>query len=382
MKKKILFLCDYMGCGGSERSLISLLSTLDYSKVDVDLLLTRRGGVFEPYLPKEVNIIDFEHDVPTLKAANALSTKLYSLRLRAARPKCHLAELYWKYTGWTYRKLPKRYDVAVSFQQGFPTFFLATKVDAAKKASRVNIDMIHANYNADFCRPYYDRCDNVIAISEAIQHQMETTDYVTDKLKVFTLFNVFSVDSIRNFGIENPYDDGFDGFRIATTGRMVPQKGYPLAVEAAKILKDSGRRFRWYFIGDGTQRAEIQKKAQELGVTDCVTILGMQPNPYGYMKHCDLYVQTSLFEGFGRTVTEAKILGKPVISTDFPSINDQITDGVNGLICQMDAKDIARCIARMMDDSELRQRVTRSVETEEYLTARTESDKMMHYLTS
>ncbi len=382
MKKKVLFLCDFLGCGGSERSLISLLSTLDYSIIDVDLLLWRRGGVFEPYVPKEVNIIDFNSCVPRNKLTYALSTKLYSLHLRAMRPKAHLAEVLWKYTGPTIGELPKKYDVAISFQQGYPTFFLATKVNATKKAARVNIDMVHANYDAAFCRKFYDKVDNVIAISEAINQQLQTTDYVTDKSKIFTLFNVFSVDSIRNFGKDNPYDDGFDGLRIATTGRMVEQKGYDLALKAAKILKDQGRRFRWYFVGGGQLQGQIQAMVDSLGLNDYITLLGMQPNPYGYMGHCDIYVQTSRFEGFGRTVTEAKILGRPVVSTNFPSIFDQIRDGENGLICNMTPENIAQSIGKLMDSAELRNYITHAVEAENFTTALTESEKMMRYLTN
>ena len=56
-KKKILFFIDSLNCGGAEKSIVSLLRLLNYNIYEVDLLLFARGGVFEKYLPKEVNVL-------------------------------------------------------------------------------------------------------------------------------------------------------------------------------------------------------------------------------------------------------------------------------------------------------------------------------------
>ena len=58
MKKTILFVINSMGCGGAEKSLLSLLSLIDYQKYDITLLMFRRGGMFEPLLPSAVRIHD------------------------------------------------------------------------------------------------------------------------------------------------------------------------------------------------------------------------------------------------------------------------------------------------------------------------------------
>ena len=57
MKKKILFVIDSLNCGGAEKSLISLLSLLDYNKYEVDLQLSKIEGMFLELLPKEVNVL-------------------------------------------------------------------------------------------------------------------------------------------------------------------------------------------------------------------------------------------------------------------------------------------------------------------------------------
>ena len=58
MKKKVLFMIDSLTCGGAEKSLVSLLPLLDYSKVDVDLMMVNTGGVFEQYVPYQVEIVE------------------------------------------------------------------------------------------------------------------------------------------------------------------------------------------------------------------------------------------------------------------------------------------------------------------------------------
>lgn len=381
MKKRILFLSDSLNCGGSEQSLVSLLNTLDYDKVDVDLWLQNRGGVFEKLLPGQVNIVNFDPK-PTNKLRYWLGKRLYSLDIRRNSRHRHLAELLWKRVGRYISPLEKRYDVAISFQQGFPTFFLATKVNANKKAARVNIDMVEAKYDEIFCRRYYDVCDNVIVISDALAEQMKITGYVSDKAKIFKLINVFSVDFIRRMAQVDTFSDGYGGIRLVTTGRLVKQKGYDLAVKAAKILKEKGLEFRWYFIGEGEERTHLESLISEHGLEQSITLMGMKANPYPFMKGCDIYVQTSLFEGFGRTVTEAKILGKAVVSTDFPSVFDQIKSGQNGLICEMTPESIAESILKFVEAPALKSQIEDAVRAEQYTTSVSESQKMMAYLLS
>lgn len=380
MKKRVLFLSDSLGCGGSEQSLVSLLNTLDYNKVEVDLWLRSRGGVFESFLPEQVNIVDFK-PLPTNKLLYWLGQKLYSLDLRR-HTNNHLAELLWKHTGKYISPIGKPYDVAISFQQGFPTFFLATKVNAKKKAARVNIDMVEAKYDEDFCRPYYDMCNNVIVISDALAEQMKNSDYVTDRSKVFKLINVFSVEFIRRMAQDKGFTDDKTGIRIVTTGRLVKQKGYELAIEAAKILKYKGLNFTWYFVGEGEERQHLESMIQDAGLENKVILLGMKANPYPFMKGADIYVQTSLFEGFGRTVTEAKILGKAIVSTNFPSIYDQMVHGENGLISEMTPEDVAAKVLMLINDSDLKEKIEQAVTAEQYTTSQSESKKMMEYLLS
>ena len=65
------------------------------------------------------------------------------------------------------------------------------------------------------------------------------------------------------------------------------------------------------------------------------------------MKCADIYVQPSYYEAYSTTVTEAKILKRPIIATDVGGMRDQICDGTNGMLVKIDAVEIAKAIERL-----------------------------------
>ena len=150
------------------------------------------------------------------------------------------------------------------------------------------------------------------------------------------------------------------------------QKNYLLAVEAAKILNEKGIDFRWFFVGEGSERPNIEQRIAQYGLEQRVVLLGLRTNPYPYMKHCSVYVQTSSFEGFGLTIAEAKILGKPVVSTDFDVVHDQIVHGQNGLIAEMTATSVAEQIIKILTDESLLNHIIENVRNEKNNTYLTE----------
>ena len=106
----------------------------------------------------------------------------------------------------------------------------------------------------------------------------------------------------------------------------------------------------------------------------------MQTNTYPFMANCDIYVQTSSFEGFGLTIAEAKILGKPVVSTNFDVVHDQITHEQNGLIAEMAAEALADNILRLLKEDSLRIRIVDNVKKEHNTTYFTEVKKVEQLL--
>lgn len=376
MKKQILFFIESLQCGGAEKSLISLLPLLDYSKMDVELLIMKRGGVFEQYVPKEVRIIDFNQRVSSW--LYWIYQLRFSLRLRwnkVTGRKEHGAETRWKMMHRAYTPLPKHYDVAIAYQQGLPTYYVATKVNAAKKISWANVDLTNAGYRVTYNSIFYRKVDFVIAVSDNLKKMLIEEGFVR-KDKTLVVRDILNVYLIRKMSSRPQHSIQTDKLKLVTVGRMVYQKGYDIAVETADIMRRRGMDFCWYFVGDGKVRKEIEITINKKHLENYVFLLGEQANPYPFMLAADIYVQTSRFEGFGITLAEARILGKPVVSTDFPVVHDQIRDGKNGLISLMDADSIARCIMRLSDDSELQKKIVSNTRKEQFDITAEESSKV------
>ena len=121
-------------------------------------------------------------------------------------------------------------------------------------------------------------------------------------------------------------------------------------------LKNAGLRFQWYILGEGTQRKTLETEIQKEHVEDCFHLLGTRMNPYPYFKNCDIYVQTSRHEGYVTTVSEAKIFKKPIVTTDVSGAREQLKNGINGSIVEINTNDIYMKLRELMESSELRQK--------------------------
>ena len=377
MKKRILFIIDSLNCGGAEKSLISLLPLLDYDRLDVNLLIFKRGGVFEKYIPNQVRVISHELYGSGFwgRIRRMIHQIKFSYQLRYGK-KRHGAETHWRAMSKVIKPLEGRYDVAIAYQQGMPTFFLATNIEADKKIAWINADVFEAGYQMDYCKQFYDQMDAIVAVSQKLLEILSAqTPWMKDRLRC--IYDIINPDVIRQLAQETVYDMIPAGgeMSIVTVGRLTRPKNHLMAVDAARILKEKGQNFKWYFVGEGEMRKPIEEIISELELQDNVVLLSMKENPYPYMAKADIYVQTSTFEGFGMTIAEAKILHRPVVSTNFDVVYDQITDRENGLIADMTSESVASKILELIQNKELRSHIVSNLEKENNTTSITEVGK-------
>lgn len=377
--KKILFVIDSLTLGGAEKSLVTLLNLMDYSRYDVDLLLFSQGGAFQALLPKEVKLLP----VPEYFAYNAvpwsdlpekikhprmlLSQLRYSAALRMGKHN-HIekAVLLWESCRNCFREMEQVYDTAIAYAQGVPTFFVAEKVQAKKKAAWINAIYIPTGRYLSYIQPFYKKFDTVNAVSESVAGQMQATFGIPDE-KVMVMKDILDAEfavKMANMPSEVSRDMAGSGTKILTVGRLASMKGYDLAIGAAKILRDQGFPFTWYAIGDGALRGELERQIGEAGLQDSFVLLGSRVNPYPYFAACDLYVQPSRFEGFGITLAEAKMFHKPIVTTNFDAVGAQFENEKNGLIVDISPQTIADGILRMERDEDLRRRCVANVRAE------------------
>src|SRR5690625_48283 len=368
-KKKILFVIDSLACACAEKSLVTLLSLIDYDLYDVDLQLFAYGGELEYLVPKEVHLLpplNYTHftSMPLWKTLFTyppqyiLARVSYSTKLRSGKSNnIKKARFFWESVSPVIPPSKKHYDVAVAYAQGVPTFYVSEKVSAIKKYAWVNVSYYLGEEEKKFQLKHYDNMDKIIAVSEKTKEIYLQNQLLKEhRLKViYDINNPILINKMAENG--KGYDDNFNGIRILTIGRIARQKGYDIASEACAILKEMGISFRWYVLGKGPLEKEIMNMIQTLGIEKEMVLLGVTSNPYPYIKQSDLYVQTSRFEGYGIALAEDRMLNIPIVTTRFDAVYSQMIEGKNGIVVDMNPKAVARGIQLLLEQHELKEQI-------------------------
>ncbi|MBQ7976535.1 MAG: glycosyltransferase [Clostridia bacterium] len=361
MKNNVLIVIHSLGCGGAEKSLVSLLKFLPQDKWNIDLLIGDQYGVFLNEIPDYVNIIKDNYAFENFSAPISRRRKrilslnnlfctfkwqfFSSSKLKKGVNK---GELRWKLWGRYLPKLKGEYDLAVSYMNGYPNYYVIDKVDAKKKILWVHNEFEKMGYDYDFERPFYEQADKIVTISQACVDSILRV-YPEFKDKTVVLENISSQTAINAMAEEVIDDEFFEykALKILSVGRLNNQKGFDIAIKAAKILKEKGLDFLWYILGEGELRADLTNLIDENNLNDNVKLVGIKPNPYPYIKACDIFVQSSRFEGKSIVLDEAKILCKPCVVTNYVTAHNSIENGISGTIVEIDKKSLAEGIATL-----------------------------------
>ena len=363
--KEVLIASFDMEIGGVERSLISMIDSFDYYNNKVDLMLYSHTGEFMSLINKKVNLLNENKKYSTFRKSIIQTFKEGQLvlgfsRLLARRncnnisKRLNLTEssyvqmqLMWKYAIKFLPKLNKKYDIAISYL--WPHYFVADKVDAKVKVAWIHTDYSKLDTYIDLDLEMWNKYDYIFAVSEECKNSfLKKYPSLFNKIKV--LENITAVDFINRMANEEVSDfkRKNNEFNLLSVARFSQAKGIDNAVRALKILYNRGLTdIKWYVVGYGGDEEMIRNLIKENNLEDSFILLGKKTNPYPYMKMADLYVQPSRYEGKAVTVTEAQILGKPVLITNYPTAKSQVKDKYDGLICELSIEGIANGIEEL-----------------------------------
>lgn len=352
--------------GGAEKALVSLLKSLDPERVAVDLFLFETGGVLQKEVPSWVTIIGADPIVRdmTLEMRNYFGELIRQRKFSAAlaRLKITFQARHGKHSfSWdTIKKfIPNvegHYDVAIGFLEGFADFFVIDKINADKKIGWIHTDMTGKISNEQEIA-YYKKFDVLATISEMCKIAFADA-FAYDKNQINVIENiVFPRDVLQKAEEKVDIEWEISKTNIISVGRLEYPKGFDIGARAAKVLKDKGYNFCWHIYGEGLMRDEIQKYIKENDLEDYYILEGLTANPYPYMKKADILVQPSRWEGKSLVLDEAKILGKAIVVTDYPSVTDQIIDGKTGIITDIIPESIAKGIEGLIQNKTMRNRL-------------------------
>lgn len=370
-RKKVLFSCYGLGIGGIEKCLVNLLNIMPQEEFDIDVLLMNPEYSSIEQIHKPINFLEsYVYVMNTTDTFHEIQKKGGILRNFGKffdycrfRVRVKLEREPWK----VFRPLPEEYDIAVAYSQNdFSAYYVIDKVKANRKILWYHngaYERTGKEFTRDFI--YYHKFDYIVAVSADCRKVLQER-FNFDSNKLIVLRNICDVPGILKMANQKlPASFGTDKNHIVTVGRLTSEKGADLAIEACRLLLQQGYNICWHWVGDGNRKIDIQEKIEKYSLHGKFVLEGNQQNPYPYIKNACVYVQPSYYEAFSTTITEARILAKPIVTTDVGGMRDQIIDKENGLIVSISAEKIAYAVGLLLDNAEMRERFTQNLQANE-----------------
>ncbi|WP_270303101.1 glycosyltransferase [Terrisporobacter petrolearius] len=373
--KKVLISSFDLEVGGVERSLISMLNNFDYDNYNVDLMLYSHTGDFMNLLPNQPNLLKENKDYKTFRMSIGEIIKNGKLKIVLGRIFAKIKargygykqmQYMWKYTLRYLPKINKKYDIAISFL--WPHYYVAEKVNANLKIAWIHTDYSTIETDVELDFKMWNKFDFIVAVSEDCKKSF-LIKYPELNKKIIVIENITSPNFVRIQAKEkiDDFPRNKDDFNILSVGRYCEAKGFDNAIKALKILHDKGYKdIKWYIVGYGSDEELLKKLIIDNNLEESFILLGKKINPYPYMKACDLYIQPSRYEGKAVTVTEAQILGKPVMLTNYATAKSQVKDGYDGFITKQSIEGIVKGIKILCKNDKLRKKLQNNCENTDY----------------
>lgn len=357
---RILFHIDDLGRGGTETALISWLATLDRQWFEPSLAVTYPTDDLAYWrahsMPADVPI----HVLASSSWMSALHRLARCRKLSTREKLAHKLSTHVAIRPLVARRflrLARDFDLVCDFDFTFrriagrgpvPWFGVSHYSFAARLKDKGEA------YVSRRVRQFA-RYAAVAVLTPDMRREAERL-FVDRNVCIEELPNVIDVEAIRkraDAAIERPASS----FIVSVARLDEGQKDHKTLLHAYARL----RRFRpntpdLVLIGDGPDRAMLERVAAELCVGDAVHFLGFCSNPFPYIRQAEMLVLSSRYEGFGMVLAEAMALGTPVVSADCPTGPRDLLDGGEAglLVPPGDAEAMASAMERLLTDSALR----------------------------
>lgn len=331
--KKVLILIESLSGGGAEKVLSTMIQHIDYNKFDVTLCCVCNIGkyinIVKPY-------VHYTYIIPNPDEVNGLRKYFYKLKYKL---------IYnWLPLKWVYQWfVPHHADIEIAYVEGFATKLLSHSTNkTSKKIAWVHIDLEKFHWTKTIYRnnkeeeKTYQKYDQIVTVSQTSQESFKR-EFKNVKVPITTMYNPIDSEEIiykSKESINNDIPLKTNKIRLVSTGRFTIQKAYDRLLRIISKLIQENYKIELWLLGDGEQRNYLENIIKELHLENVVTLLGFQSNPYAYLSKCDLFVCSSISEGYSTAVTEALILGLPVITTDCSGMHELLKNGECGIITE------------------------------------------------
>ncbi len=351
MRKKVLFFADGLYGGGAEKVLQTLLQHLDKDKFEITLYSMKQEALNDLY-PQDIN---YHYVFSSCSESASVWKKLRVCCLN----KIKLFVYYHLSPTWFYRLFIKgEYDTEVAFIEGYATRIVSGSTNPkSKKIAWVHIDLEQNHWTRIAFQSLneedkvYQKFDLVCAVSKTVSD-------VTQKLfpnirQSLVIYNPIDEQQIVKKSMETFHNDKWiqSNITFISVGRLVHQKGYDRLLPIFKRLVNEGYPISLNILGTGTNKEKLEAYIGENNLSEYISLLGYVNNPYPYMVKSDIFVVSSRSEGFSTVVSEALILGMPIVSTFCAGMDELLgSKSEYGILTKNDSKSLYLGIKKILDD--------------------------------
>ena len=354
---KVAYIIGSFETGGTEHYLLRMLRHIDRERFDPYIVTLSDTG----------DLRDAIHELAPVYTVR-LTGKLFN-----GRGLCEL----WRLRGWL---RTNRIDV-VHLLMDWATVYGSI---AARIARLRGIPTVASNRMTDFppsmspglIRLYMfslrHLSDHVLPNSQSVADVL--AELRVDPRRMTVIHNGIPDHRLRPYS--DPQRDSV--LTICSVGRLRPEKGQRILIDALALLKKRGYLAHLLIVGHGTEEQNLHLRADELGVSDDIEWTGYREQPMPDIERSHICVLPSLTEGFPNAVVEYMAGGRAVIATDVGGVREIVTPGETGLLIPPgDPVTMADAIAKLADDLELRETLGRNARAlvEAKFTARIETDQ-------
>lgn len=354
---RILLHYPVLNTGGAERSTLRLLSALADRGCEVHLVLTVKGGRLEPRIDPRVIVHHLRDTVGNIPAKVSGLHDLGRWVIGGTKWCWGRGQQVWRSRRFTNMRL----DAAICGSAGLSPEFVCRVLDARKRFVFVRSDARKVGDNrwGKNVRKFHQCINGYLCVAKSVRRSMQI-QYPEVGDKCVTAYNLLDTDAMRAQADlhPDPFEPGRSVVCVLSVCRLQEvSKGLLRMVQVHRRLLDAGVPHEWHVLGDGPDRGVLEQAIHEQGVSGTFKLHGSIENPFPYYRHADICAVLSRYEGLCGVVNEARVLERPVIATRFAGIEEQIEDGVNGLIVEQDVDAICDGLSSLIRDAGLRERL-------------------------
>lgn len=337
---RILFLIHDLGQGGAEKVLVNLVNNMDQTRFSITVISLFGGGINEQFLAPHVRYyVVFKNVFP----ANSHIMKMFTPR--QLHNFC----------------IKEEYDIEVAYLEGPAARIISgcpnkkTKLVSWIHCTMHSVkEVAEAFRNISESKNCYNRFQYMVFVSETCKEAFQRFCHTNGKQIV--LYNTNDSNFIRVSAKEQVTEFLFpqDELVWCGIGKITPVKAFDRMLRIQQRLITSGRKTHLLILGDGPLREELEKWCITNNISASVTFLGYQTNPYKFMDKCDLFVCSSLSEGFSTATTEALIVGVPVCAVNVSGMRELLgKNNEYGIVTENNEEALYDAIQTLVDNPDL-----------------------------